>query len=194
MVITLTSRFALNRLAIVVLALFGAGLCGCEKDRARQAVTIPPDLVSSNSDGSTHTKDESSPSVGTSDAKPQRILDVTFNDVKFEIEKGGKFERSMLPDQISQMEGRQLRIRGYMLASIHTHGLSRFILLQNATCPFGGPEAYLYHNIQVELDTGITTSFTTKAIAIEGVFSIRPFLGLEGEHLSIYHIQGKKVY
>ncbi len=107
---------------------------------------------------------------------PQRdILEITFNDLKFDIEKGGDFEDSMLTDKIRQLDGRKVRIRGFMLSSAFKTGLKGFVLLQNDTCPYGGPEALVYHNVMIELTPGQTTEYTIRPLTVEGTFAIRPF-------------------
>jgi hypothetical protein len=121
------------------------------------------------------------------------LVDITFNDVKFEIEKGGDFEMSMLTDKIKQLQGKRIRVRGFMLSSFQNHGLKSFVLLQNVNCPFGGPEAYVYHNMMVDLEGGQTTSYTLSPVTVEGVLSIRAFPP-EGKEISIFHIRGEKVY
>jgi hypothetical protein len=122
------------------------------------------------------------------------LLEITFNDLKFDIEKGGDFEDSMLTDKIRQLEGRKIRIRGFMLSSAFKKGLKGFVLLQNDTCPYGGPEALVYHNIMVELSPGQTTEYTIRPLTVEGTFSIRPFPD-DGSfrELSVYYVGNAKV-
>src|SRR5436190_7050420 len=57
------------------------------------------------------------------------VLDLTFDDLKFDIEKGGKFERKMLTDKIEDFKGKKITIRGYILpASIYQQeGIKQFI-------------------------------------------------------------------
>ena len=120
--------------------------------------------------------------------KPGRRLDLTFDDVKFDIEKGEEFDDSMLPDKIREMDGRLIRIRGFMGPSFREHGLKKFVLLQRQDCPFGGPDAYLYHNMMIDMEPGKTTSFRLGPVTIEGKFAIRRFLGPDDKHWSVFHI------
>lgn len=126
---------------------------------------------------------------------PQKdILEITFNDLKFDIEKGGDFEDSMLTDKIRQLDGRKVRIRGFMLSSAFKQGLKGFVLLQNDTCPYGGPEALVYHNVMIELTPGQTTEYTIRPLTVEGRFAIRPFPD-DGSfrELSVFYMGNAKV-
>ena len=123
-------------------------------------------------------------------AKP---ADVTFDDIKFEMKKGDPFKRSMLTEGIEQMNGKPIRIRGYILPSFQQRGITQFVLVRdNMECRFG-PGAALYDCVLVEMEPGKSTSFTVRPVAVEGVFSIKPFIGPDGKHLAIYHLRGLNV-
>ena len=120
---------------------------------------------------------------------PPGTLGLTFKDVEFDIKKGGDFEDAMLTDKIRALHGRRIKIGGFMLSSFKEDGLSEFVILQNSECPFGGPEALVYHNMMVNLQDGETTSFTLDPVTIEGTLSLRPFPPDRSEkELSIYNI------
>jgi hypothetical protein len=71
--------------------------------------------------------------------------------------------------------------------------LAQFVLVRdNMQCCFG-PGAALYDCIVVQMDDGQTTDFTTRPVAVEGVFSIQEIAGPEGKCLAIYHMQADKV-
>lgn len=119
--------------------------------------------------------------------------DLTFDDIKFEMEKTEPFERSMLTEKIEALEGKTVRIRGYMLPSFQQTGITRFVLVRdNMECCFG-PGAALYDCIIVEMAEGKSADFSVRPIAVQGVFRIRPFLGPDGKHLAIYHLEGESV-
>src|SRR5688500_13154328 len=42
------------------------------------------------------------------------IIEATFDDVKFEMDKAAMFERSMLTPKVESLLGKRIRIRGYM--------------------------------------------------------------------------------
>ncbi|MCA9246158.1 MAG: DUF3299 domain-containing protein [Planctomycetales bacterium] len=120
------------------------------------------------------------------------ILDRGFDDIKFEMDKEEPFERSMLTEQIEDLVGETIRIRGYILPTAKAKGLRQFVLVRdNMECCFG-PGAALYDCILVEMDPGETTEFSIRPIAVEGVFDIRELVGPDGKHLAIYHLQASK--
>ncbi len=120
-------------------------------------------------------------------------VEITFDDLAFEMKKGDPFERSLLTPEIEKLHGKNVRIRGYMLPSFQQKGITQFILVRdNMECCFG-PGAALFDCIVVEMIAGESTVFTVKPIAVEGVFKIADFLGPDGKHLAIYHLDGKAV-
>ncbi len=46
---------------------------------------------------------------------PKRQGDITFDDLKFDIEKGAPFERKMLTPEIEALHGKTVKLRGYIL-------------------------------------------------------------------------------
>ena len=124
---------------------------------------------------------------------PKKPKDLTFDSVKFPMKKGDKFKRSMLTKKIEDLDGKRVRIRGYILPSFQQKGIKQFILVRdNLECCFG-PGAALYDCIVVEMAKGKSTSFTVRPVAVEGTFAIRPFKGPDGKHLAIYHLTGLSV-
>ncbi|MCR9293790.1 MAG: DUF3299 domain-containing protein [bacterium] len=122
--------------------------------------------------------------------------DLTFDDIKFEIEKGGKFQRDMLTEEIESLHKKTIRIRGYILpASVFTQsGIEEFVLVRdNMECCFG-PGAALYDCIMVQMEKGKTADFTTRPVAVRGKFEIQEFKypGSE-EHYAIYKLTATEV-
>ena len=119
--------------------------------------------------------------------------DITFDDIKFDIEKDEPFEREKLTPQIESLDKKRIRIRGYILPSFQQHGITQFVLVRdNQECCFG-PGAALYDCIVVEMKPGKAIDYTIRPVAVEGTFSIRELKGPDGKHLAIYHIEGEKV-
>ena len=52
-----------------------------------------------------------------------RLKDISFDTIKFDIEKGAPFKRDMLTKEIVALEGQLVRIRGYMLPSFQQAGI-----------------------------------------------------------------------
>jgi hypothetical protein len=124
---------------------------------------------------------------------PPGLLDITFDDIKFDMEKGESFVRGMFTEPIEQLEERDVRIRGYILPSFRQRGITQFVLVRdNMECCFG-PGAALFDCILVEMEPGKSTSFTIRPVTVEGTFAIREFKGPDGTHLAIYHMSGRKV-
>lgn len=124
------------------------------------------------------------------DAKP---LDLTFDDIKFDIEKDGRFKRDMLTKKIEGLDGKPIKIRGYILPSFQQKGIKQFVLVRdNMECCFG-PGAALYDCILVEMAEGKSASFTVRPVSVEGKFEISEFVGPDGKHLAIYRMLGEEV-
>jgi hypothetical protein len=119
--------------------------------------------------------------------------DVSFDDIKFDIQKGDPFKRSMLPDKIEKMHGAKIRVRGYILPSFQQKGITQFVLVRdNMECCFG-PGAALYDCILVEMASGKSTSYTIRPVAVVGKFEINEFKDPDGKHLAIYRMTGEEV-
>lgn len=118
--------------------------------------------------------------------------DVTFDDVKLELKKGDPYDPSLLTDKIKKLDGKPIRIRGYILPSFQQSNIKQFVLVRdNQECCFG-PGALLHDCIIVEMTPPAAATFTVRPISVEGVFTIRE-LKLDGKYLAIYHLDGKDV-
>ncbi len=129
---------------------------------------------------------EERPSRNTAKSKG----DLTFDDLKFDIEKGAPFERSMLSKSIEDLNKKPIRIRGYILpASVFKQtGIDEFVLVRdNMECCFG-PGAAIYDCIMVKMEKGKTTEFTTRPVAVKGKFEIEEFKFPDGTHYAIYKL------
>lgn len=127
----------------------------------------------------------------TESGKPR---DITFDSIKFEMKdpKSRRFKRSLLTKKIEELDGTNVRIRGYILPP-PTRVLTKFVLVRdNMECCFG-PGAALYDCVLVELEEGVTTEYTTRPVAVEGKFTVSEYKGPDGKHLAIYHLVGKAV-
>lgn len=122
--------------------------------------------------------------------------DLTFDDIKFDIEKGGKFSRSLLTKDIEELDKKTVRIRGYILpASVFKQsGIEEFVLVRdNMECCFG-PGAALFDCIIVQMEPGKTADFTTRPVAVRGKFEIKEFMYPDSdEHYAIYRMVATEV-
>jgi hypothetical protein len=122
-----------------------------------------------------------------------KLQDLTFDDIKFEIEKGAPFKREMLTEKIEKLADSPVKIRGYILPSFQQKGIKQFVLVRdNMECCFG-PGAALYDCILVEMAPGKSASFTVRPVSVEGKFEISEFIGPDGKHLAIYRMVGEEV-
>lgn len=122
--------------------------------------------------------------------------DLTFDDIKFDIEKGGNFERKMLTKEIESLNKKSIKIRGYILpASVFKQsGIEEFVLVRdNMECCFG-PGAALYDCIIVQMAKGKTAKFTTRPVAVKGKFEVKEFKYPDSEeHYAIYRLTAEEV-
>jgi len=124
--------------------------------------------------------------------QPGKTIDLTFDDLKFDIEKDGDFHREMLPQGIEDLDGQSIRIGGFMLPSFQQRDIKQFVLVRdNMECCFG-PGAALYDCILIEMETS-GVDFTVRPVTVEGKFTIQEYKSPDGDHLAIYHISGKGV-
>ncbi len=118
---------------------------------------------------------------------------VTFDDVKFEIEKNDDFSRQILTDKINNFEGKRIKIRGYIRPSFKQTGIEKFILVRdNQECCFG-PGAMIYDCMIVGMKKGTATEFTTRPITVEGDFYLKEFEGPDGKLWAIYRLRNATV-
>jgi hypothetical protein len=111
------------------------------------------------------------------------------------MEKEDPFERSLLTPQIEELDGKPIRIRGYILPqSVFTQsGFNRFVLVRdNQECCFG-PGAALFDAIVVEMEPGKTADYNIFPVAVEGKFQIKELKGPGGRHLAIYYMLASAV-
>ena len=122
--------------------------------------------------------------------------EITFDDLKFDIEKDGDFQRSMLTEEIEQLHKRELRIRGYILpASVFKlTGFTEFVLVRdNMECCFG-PGAALFDCIIVKMAEGKKADFSTRPVMVRGRFEIKEFTYPDSDkHYAIYQMTATEV-
>jgi len=137
----------------------------------------------------------SSPALAAEKSKDDapKTQNVTFDTIKLDMKKGDPFNRKLLTDLVKKIDGKPIRIRGYILPSFQQTGIKQFVLVRdNLECCFG-PGAALYDCIMVELEEGVTTDYTVRPVSVEGVFTVKEVLGPDGDHLAIYRLDAKAV-
>lgn len=114
------------------------------------------------------------------------VYELTFDDIKFAMETGSKFERELIGAPIEGLSGKRIRIRGYILPTTKQHPDQFILVRDNMECCFG-PGAALYDCVAVFMNPGKQTTFTTRPVAVEGTFSIE-VSEFEGMVFSIYRM------
>lgn len=114
------------------------------------------------------------------------ILAITFDDLDVKMEPDTLFEEWMLTQRVRDLDGQRVRISGFMLPGFANVKIRQFILLREKECPYGvGGQAH--HVIAVTLQQASAT-YSTEAQTVEGVLSIQPFTGYNGNTWSLYAI------
>ncbi len=123
----------------------------------------------------------------------EKRREITFDYIKFEMEKNGPFAQTMLTPAIKNLDHKPVRIRGYILPSFQQSGITQFVLVRdNLECCFG-PGAALYDCIVVDMRPGKSAEYTVRPVTVDGEFRIQELLDPEGKHLAIYHLDGDAV-
>ena len=116
----------------------------------------------------------------------------TFDDLKLELKKDQAFKSEMLTDKVKQLDGKWIKIRGYILPSFQDKDIKQFVLMRNnQECCFG-PGAALHDAIVVELEGDTRTDFTTRPVEVSGKFAVKELV-FDGKQVAIYRINGNSV-
>lgn len=121
------------------------------------------------------------------------VDDLTFDNLKFEMEKTETFERAMLTSEIKSLDGKKITIRGYIRPNFRQSGITKFVLVRdNQECCFG-PGAAIYDCVLVMLDDDIEIDFTVRPVTVKGDFYIKEFKGNDGKIWAIYRMKNAVV-
>ena len=123
--------------------------------------------------------------------------DITFDDLKFDIEKDGAFLPEMITPDIKELSKRTLKLRGFILPTsvFQQSGIKQFVLVRdNQECCFG-PGAALYDCVIVEMAPGKTATFATRVVTVKGKFEIDPdsFQYPDGGHFAVFKMTAEEV-
>ncbi|XZE18435.1 DUF3299 domain-containing protein [Pirellulaceae bacterium SH449] len=124
--------------------------------------------------------------------------EITFDDLKFDIEKGAPFEPEMLTDDNKDLHKKTWKIRGFILPTtlFSKSNIREFVLVRdNQECCFG-PGAALYDCIMVTMAPGKSINFSTRIVTVKGVLEIdtESFLYPDSEeHYAIYKMVAEEV-
>ncbi|MCU0711289.1 MAG: DUF3299 domain-containing protein [Pirellula sp.] len=124
--------------------------------------------------------------------------EITFDDLKFEIEKGAPFKSEMLTNDNKDLHKKTWQIRGFILPTtlFSKSNIREFVLVRdNQECCFG-PGAALYDCIMITMAPGKSINFSTRVVAVKGVLEIdtESFLYPDSEeHYAIYKMTAEEV-
>ncbi len=97
------------------------------------------------------------------------------------------------PDWLKALDGKKVRMRGFMYPSFKDKGLKGFVFTRDTGVCCFGPDPYIFLRAEVKLADGERTDYIhMRPFDIEGTFRIDP-LGDEGELLQLYRIEDAKV-
>ena len=120
-------------------------------------------------------------------------LDLTFDDLKFDIEVGQAFERELLSEEVKAFHGKEITISGYMRPSFKAAGLKGFIFVRDdKECCFG-PQAAIYDCVRVKLTKGTDTDYIVRPFKVRGDFYLKEREGPDGTIWSIFNMKNAKV-
>lgn len=167
--------------ALACLAIFFCGGCGAAPARPAAA---PPQPAAA---------DRAPRAPVAAPVSAGRPREITFDDIKLEMQKGDPFTRDLLPTRVTALERQPVRIRGYILPSFQQTGLTQFVLVRdNQECCFG-PGAALHDCVVVRMRPGRTANFSIRPVAVAGTFRVDELRGPDGKHLAIYALDGDAV-
>ena len=137
------------------------------------------------------TSEPSVPPVKTGGNNPDKAgepLELTFDNLKFDIEKGADFQESMLTEAIKKLDGQQVRLRGFVRPGFKQSGIKNFILVRdNQQCCFG-PGAALYDCVMVKMSDGLAIDFTVRPICVVGTLQVKKYVGKDGKVWAIFRL------
>jgi uncharacterized membrane protein YcgQ (UPF0703/DUF1980 family) len=130
---------------------------------------------------------------GKDKPQKQKQFALTFDDIKFDMEKTDKFDRKMLTEKINSYHGGKVKIRGYIRPNLKQDGIRKFIFVRdNKECCFGEGAA-IFDNILVRMAKNKTTRYTVRPITIEGNFVLKEYIGPGGDVWSLYRMYDAEV-
>jgi hypothetical protein len=165
---------------------------GCnETSSARETSATPATHVATNDSATRASAADSS--APKSSAYATGIVETTFDDLKFPMEKTDTYAETMLTDEVKSLFGQRIRIRGYMFPTPLRRGLKQFVLVRdNMECCFG-PGAALFDCVLVNMEEGSTAEYAIRPIAVEGEFRYEPLPGPDGQPVALFRLTGEAV-
>jgi hypothetical protein len=175
---------------LAALPVAAAGCSGASSAGETEARTTASSQPAAESAAVAPTANASAPTAAKQ-RPPGGLIETSFDDLKFPMEKTDAFVESMLTDRVKSLFGQRIRIRGYMYPTPRKHGLKQFVLVRdNLECCFG-PGAALFDCVLVNMQEGATATYETYPIAVEGEFRFEPLPGPDGRPLALFQMVGE---
>ena len=123
--------------------------------------------------------------------------EMTFDDLKFDIEKGAEFKSEMITKNLKELDKKTFTLRGFILPTsvFQQSGIKQFVLVRdNQECCFG-PGAAIYDCVVVEMAPGKSTNFATRVVTVKGKFEIdtESFQDPNGGYYAIFKMTADEV-
>ena len=166
---------------ILTLVLAASGQVGCQ----RSAAELPgPPTVSA-----------AQPLANAPIPAPAEIgpRTIKWEEIDLPLGSDAKFQPWMLTTALKALDGRKVRIAGYMYGDVfQPTNIREFKLVRHTDCEFGAV-GHPAHLIFIELGDTLRTSFTTEPVIVEGTFHIKPFTGSDGRTWALYQMDVFKI-
>lgn len=157
----------------LVLAALGWGVCGCENPQA----TVPEMVTAAPVPEVAKAKTDNGP------------LELVWEELEIPLGPEQDFEPWMISTAIKSLDGRQVRITGYMYEGVaQKSNIREFVLIKHVGCQFGS-EGQPQHLVMVELQGKLRTSLTTSSVKLTGDFAVEPYTGPDGRVWALYRLQ-----
>jgi hypothetical protein len=159
----------------------------------------PTDVNGSSTPGSPVTSKSNQIELLIKDKKFQTVpktgeLRVSFDDIDLlkvlNMEPVVPNADELMPDWLKGLDGKSIRIRGFMYPTYETEGIERFVLARdNQICCFGR-DPKIYDLVQVDMKSGKTTNYipATRAFDVVGTFRIK-MMAEDGKPYGLYLIE-----
>jgi len=123
---------------------------------------------------------------------PDEAIRVTFDDIDLlkviNMDPVTAEAPNHMPKWQKELNGKRIRIRGYMYTSFLETGLKAFLIARDLQACCFGSDAKLYDRFLIRMRKGVTTDYLFRTpFDVVGVFRIEPVM-LDGELYQIYQI------
>lgn len=137
--------------------------------------------------------DSSPPTHDEPPAEAATPRELKWEEIDLPLGSDAKLQPWMITTALQALDGRAVRITGYMYGDLfQPTNVREFKLIRHVDCQFGAV-GHPAHLIFIELKDGLRTSFTTEPVTVEGTLHIRPFSGPDGRTWALYHMDVTKI-